>query len=332
MWKIEGRTLQSTEASSLDKEELLQDWLREDIGIIDADLLVIGEEVTTDLGDRLDLLALDPAGQLVVIELKRDRTPRDVVAQVLGYTAWAADLTYDEIDDIARDHLDRELADAFEEAFGEELPETINDDQRMIVVAASLDAHVERSLRYLSEKWGVDINAVFFRCFKGPDGDEYLVRSWLEEPSEVERRKKSGRSTGSTIDELREMAAERGAGEEFDMLLEYAVDRWGLIPWRYNRKLSFHGHYRGERPQKVFGIYPRRGDEPGILWVEISIGRILDFFGISEDELRQILPEKTKDWGGSKLYAMSCEDMKRFAEVVSGGDEAGVAENKREEA
>ena len=315
MWEIEERELRETKTTSLDAEELLQEWLHGDIEIIDADLLVIGEEVTTDLGDRLDRVAIDPAGQLVVIELKQDRTPRDVVAQVLGYTAWVSDLTYDEIEEITRDYLDRELADAFEEAFGEELPETINDDQRMIVVAASLDAHVERSLRYLSEKWGVDINAVFFRCFKGPEGDEYLVRSWLEEPSEVERRKmKSGRSPGSTIEELREMAAERGAEEEFDLAVDCASGL-GLRPWRHARKLNFYGEFPDGSKLKVLGICAGWGTEPGRLFMDMRIDRLSRFFGMSEDELEEILPNRHDRHSWARL--MSSEDIKRFAEAVA---------------
>ena len=36
----------------------------------------------------MDLLALAPDASLVLIELKRERTPRDVVAQALDYAAW----------------------------------------------------------------------------------------------------------------------------------------------------------------------------------------------------------------------------------------------------
>ncbi len=313
LWEIEERELKKTETTSLDQEELLQEWLRDEIEIIDADLLVIGEEVTTDLGDRLDLLAINPAGHIVVIELKRDRTPRNVVAQVLGYTAWASGLTYDEIDEITRDYLERDLADAFDEAFGEDLPERINEEQRMIVVAAGLDAHVERSLRYLSEEWGVDINAVFFRCFKGTDGAEYLVRSWLEEPSEVERRKKqSGRETAPTIAELREMAEANGAADQWDLMLQYA-DRWGLSPHRAPSKLSLHGSFPNGRNLKVFGLYPKQGKE-GKLCVEFPPERMTEFFGVSEETLSASLPERHVQ--GRTRYLMSSSDIRQLAEAL----------------
>ncbi|MGI5819535.1 MAG: hypothetical protein ACOX9R_15705 [Armatimonadota bacterium] len=316
VWEIEGRELRPTESTSLDAEELLQEWIEGDIGIIDTDLLVIGKEVTTDLGDRLDLLAIDPAGQLVVVELKKDQTPRDVVAQVLGYTAWVADLTHDEVEDIARDHLNCDLDVAFNNTFGEELPEVVNGTQRMIVVAAGLDGHVERSIRYLSEKWGVDINAVFFRCFAGENGAQYLVRSWLEEPSEVERRKqKSGGRRSSTIDELREMAAERGAGEEFDLALDLATT-CGLSPWRHVWKLNFYGEFPDGRRLKVFGICAGWGTEPGRLLMDMHVDRIARFFEIPEDELESVLPPPHEKHSWARL--MSAEDIERFAEAVTG--------------
>ena len=40
----------------------------------------------------IDLLAIDADGNLHVLELKRDKTPRDVVAQVLDYGSWVTTL------------------------------------------------------------------------------------------------------------------------------------------------------------------------------------------------------------------------------------------------
>jgi hypothetical protein len=46
------------------------------------------------------MLAIDAEGRLAIIELKRDRTPRDVVARVLEYGAWAATLGLQQVEEI----------------------------------------------------------------------------------------------------------------------------------------------------------------------------------------------------------------------------------------
>jgi len=66
-------------------EAILEDWLVGNTdGIVeDGRLLLIGRQVTTNLGTTIDLLAVDRQGDVVVLELKRDRTPRETLAQAL---------------------------------------------------------------------------------------------------------------------------------------------------------------------------------------------------------------------------------------------------------
>ena len=51
----------------------------------------------TGFGGRIDLLAIAPDGSLILIELKRNRTPREVVAKALDYASWVEKLRVDEI-------------------------------------------------------------------------------------------------------------------------------------------------------------------------------------------------------------------------------------------
>jgi RecB family endonuclease NucS len=74
-------------------------WSPNPGGILeDGPLLIIGRQVPTDLGKWIDLLGVDREGNVAVVELKRDRTPRDVVAQALEYAAYAARLDVDELE------------------------------------------------------------------------------------------------------------------------------------------------------------------------------------------------------------------------------------------
>ena len=66
-------------------------------------LMILGRQVKTDSGKVIDLLGIDAEGGVHVPELKRDRTPRDVVAQILDYGSWVEQLSQKQIRDIC-DH------------------------------------------------------------------------------------------------------------------------------------------------------------------------------------------------------------------------------------
>ena len=189
IWRMD-ETLRQLQPSQLDYEVRLEEFLEKDLSLLHEDLLIIGRQVMTGQGKQIDLLAIDAEGVLVVIELKRDRTPREVVAQVLDYASWVQDLSYADITGIFQDYVaqtdpDLRFEQAFSDGFGSSPPETLNESHRLIVVAAQLDPSTERILTYLSEGYGVPINAVFFQHFVD-DGREYLTRTWLRDPKEVE--------------------------------------------------------------------------------------------------------------------------------------------------
>ena len=93
VWQVNpGDELREVPRKSLDLESRLEVWIEQDISVLSDDLLVIGRQVLTDYGDYIDLLCLDRSGDVVVVELKRDTTPREVTAQALDYASWVRDL------------------------------------------------------------------------------------------------------------------------------------------------------------------------------------------------------------------------------------------------
>ena len=88
LWKVDGDSLKEVEKQILDKEERLENWIEKEPTILGLDLLIIGRQVTTENRGRIDLLAMNSDGDVVIVELKRDKTPRDIVAQVLDYASW----------------------------------------------------------------------------------------------------------------------------------------------------------------------------------------------------------------------------------------------------
>lgn len=190
VWRIDDG-LSRLEVKSLDQEERLEEFLDKDIAIASPNWMVIGRQVYTDYGKYIDLLAIDKDGNLIVLELKKNKTPREVVAQLLDYASWVKDLADDEIASIfdnyiKKYHPDRNgisLDDAFLKCFNlKNMPEELNETHQLVVVASKLDESTERIVSYLSEEHNVPINAVFFRVFK--EGErEYLSSMWFIDPT-----------------------------------------------------------------------------------------------------------------------------------------------------
>jgi hypothetical protein len=155
--------------------------------------MLLGRQVATDYGARIDLLALDDEGTLYVIELTHARTPREVVAQVLDYGSWARGVSAEHLARIFESGPfahNRTFRAAFADQFDGPPPETINENHRLVIVASKLDDSTQRIVEYLLEDYGVPVNVVFFRYFH--DGDsEYLGRSWLKDPEVAEERARS---------------------------------------------------------------------------------------------------------------------------------------------
>jgi uncharacterized protein YeaO (DUF488 family) len=185
IWKV-GEKPVPLSASRLPSEQNLEEMIVRDPRILSSEWMLIGRQEDTSNGGRIDLLAIAPDGSLVLIELKRDRTPREIISQALDYASWVEQLTPEKIGQIYQRFSDGgNLDEAFQERFGAELDEeTLNQSHQVIIVAAELDEATERIIGYLSAR-DVPINAVFFQVFQH-DREQLLSRAWLLDPGETQ--------------------------------------------------------------------------------------------------------------------------------------------------
>jgi hypothetical protein len=207
LWCVENGKLTKLTNERLDSEDRLEQWIADDVSLLGLDILIIGRQVRTPSGGRIDLLAIDRQGDILLLELKRDRTPREVVAQALDYASWVAELPPSQVEDIAKDFLKRPLAEAFQEVFGASIPESINDDHRIVIVASELDDSSERIVQYLATRHSLNINVVFFTCFC-QGNSEFVGRAWLLDPEEVEQRSEARRSASTELPPTRRLQLE----------------------------------------------------------------------------------------------------------------------------
>lgn len=292
LWQIANDTLNPIDSSSLDLESRLEEWLGKDIGLVNDDLLVIGQQVPTAHTGSIDLLAMDAEGNLVILELKRDKTPRDVVAQTLDYASWVKTLGHEDLDRIASEFLggDSTLEQAFSEKFGANPPEVMNEKHRMCIVASVLDPSTERILEYLSETYGVDINFASFNYFKTADGVELVGRSMLIDEEVAQARAATGsggqKKQGATREELREIAYNNGVGELWDKAfngLRPLVNTTGrsLSTMTLNVKLVSGNKF-------VFSLIPGWSSAEFGLVIRMNDVVISEYFGVSADDIVEV--------------------------------------------
>ncbi|MEI6178901.1 MAG: endonuclease NucS domain-containing protein, partial [Verrucomicrobiota bacterium] len=81
--------------TKLATEQELEDMIVREPAILSNEWMLIGRQESTPFGGRIDLLAIAPDASLVLIELKRDKTPREIVAQALDYASWVEQLMGD---------------------------------------------------------------------------------------------------------------------------------------------------------------------------------------------------------------------------------------------
>lgn len=185
LWRVDGGNVEAVTPAALDAEERLEDLVEERIDILGlGDLLIVGRQVITAFGKRIDLLAIDGQGDLYVLELKKNETPREVVAQALEYGFWISALTYDDIAGLyTKHHEGEDFASAFSTHFEVDVPESINAEHQLVVVASGMDQSTEQIVDYV-RGYGVPINVLFFEYLV--DGErEYLARSWLTDPEQA---------------------------------------------------------------------------------------------------------------------------------------------------
>lgn len=185
IWAV-GNPPKALARSQLAEEKRLEDMIVACPELISDNWMIIGRQERTGSGGIIDLLAITPDGSLVLIELKRNRTPRDTVAQALDYAAWVQSLSAERIAQMfSRFSSGKSLAKEFKQKFGQELEEdALNQSHQIIIVAAEFDDATERIIDYLSDR-DIAINVIFFQVFEF-NGQQLLSRAWLIDPGETQ--------------------------------------------------------------------------------------------------------------------------------------------------
>jgi hypothetical protein len=208
----------------------IQEWIEKTPSILGQELLLIAKELLLPSGLRLDLLAIDKQANLVVIELKRDESGRDVEWQAIKYASYCSSFSQDEIFGYYAQYLQSDADEAqlaIEEFIDEEL-DNLNQGQQIILVAREFHSDVVSAVLWLRD-YGIEIKCIRLRPYVDSDDDLFITPDVIiplpEAKDYLERREAKQREAKRVI--RSSFSLEKGEFEphELEQRLKRTLDR-----------------------------------------------------------------------------------------------------------
>ncbi len=192
-WEIIDDQLVEIETSPMESERRERDhvekWIKTNPKILGEDILIIGEQVYTKSGP-LDFLGVDSSGNMVIVELKRDKLPRECLAQAIDYASDIATWDIDKLSEVCMQYNGQTLYDYASENFvGVEVEDiSFNKAQRLLLVGFLIEESLTRMIEWLSVNYDIGINAIILKYAQTSSGNEMLSKTAIIS-EEVEKAK-----------------------------------------------------------------------------------------------------------------------------------------------
>jgi len=159
----------------------------------DSRIMIIGRQVTTNLNSIIDLLGIDANGDTVVIELKRDKTNRETIAQLLEYASFVDKLDYLQLNDIFQNYLNEEseLEEYHAQFFKDELVNnkvSFNKSMKLIIVAQEITTEIRQTAQFLRQK-GIDVYCASFKYFRSKNDEQIITIEFVVGEDDYIRKK-----------------------------------------------------------------------------------------------------------------------------------------------
>jgi len=287
LWHITDSGPSRLLATELGAERDLENWIERDPALLERGLVIVGRQIRLE-GGPLDLLALDPQGRWVLIEIKRERLRRDVIAQAIDYASCLHDVDPDwlrqQCDAYLRSKGSPSSLDDLLEQRGQSL-NAENDGREVLIylVGTGLDPGLERMIGYLEREAELMITLVTFSAFRDSDGRTLLARKIHEQ--DEEHTPQARRPTGTTpaAETILAMADQNGVGAVIRRLHEAAV-QLGLHVRPWGRSIMFAPQHSKKRC--LFTVWAdRRPSQPGAARVYIAPDKFEQFYEMKEADV-----------------------------------------------
>ncbi len=160
----------------------IQEWVAANPTILGDDLLIIGKEFSDfdRTNERLDLLAVDRDGKLVIIELKRDDSGADVHWQAIKYASYFARATATDIINRLSHHAGisaEEAESRLQQHLGADDLNALNNDQRIVLASHRFAPEVTNAVLWLNEKAPEETLITCVKLTPYQDGDVLYVQA-----------------------------------------------------------------------------------------------------------------------------------------------------------
>lgn len=285
-----------TEFQNEHQERVLETWLEtnSDKIIENGGLFIFGRQVTTNLGGFIDLLAVDRQGDLVVIELKRNRTPRETLAQALEYASFIEKLGYERLEDILRVYTGDEVANLAQyhrEYFDLAADEAVvfNNDQRIVIVGQKITPEIRQTSTFLRNK-GVRVTCLEFTFFKA-EGGLRLLSTAIVIGNESNTVGKVSSGSLPTVSASTFFASLDPNGRlVFGRLLEWAKGNSFPVHWG-TKGFSLNVNLLGTHVAFCFGYPPHSVFQQSLYTALVGRGGLMSKIDISDEEIQALKGE-----------------------------------------
>ncbi len=297
----------------------IEKWVEDNPDILGEELLIITTEYDKfdKTKERLDLLALDKNGKLVIVELKRDDSGKYVELQAIKYAAYCSTLVLNDVMSMRRSYLSGKGENKSEEETKKEILDFIKNDDfedigekpRIIIASKGFRPEVTATVLWL-RKFGVDISCIKLTPYKIDDENIGLVSTKIIPLPEAEDylikvEEKEGKEKGLTRTQeeylhfYKELSKRLGEGLDINLLEPKPQSNYQILTdiTGIHFEWAFHG-----RPRSSFGVelHFEKGSKTENL---LYINALKEF----KDKLEGVLGEEIifqEDWGKrwARLY------------------------------
>jgi len=281
LWEIAGHQPKRLVDGKLQLEKHLEDWIEADPDLIQVGLTVIARQLVV-AGGKIDLLALDPSGRLVIVEVKRGTLYRETIAQGLDYAECIATLPTAELRQKCGQYLQKTgttLEALLKKQDALEQIEVENREVVLYVVGTGKVERLERLAQFLERV--IPIYLVVFDVYALENGDQILLREVSDSDQSSQTSKKP--ELDLSLDTLYQRADTAGIGEDFRRLCEAALS-WNLYPRLFKTSVMFTPMQSKNR--MVFTVWTKPLDQK--VKVYLSPEALNEFYPVSLSEATAI--------------------------------------------